>query len=182
MDIPSVRLFCLEQGDGSPEDHFVEYLDLSYHSHYPDFTSTQRQSCPGRDLEGALPPMWKPSQKPPSCAEQQPVPNADKGLDSAMMREPAPAGVTEWNVALEPEPRASDQMCEPAALAITEGVLVEFAGMDRLPTHPPATESTSPATINVGKVYLALMVLKPQVDNVRRRGRREKQNSQYLWS
>lgn len=28
---------------------------------------------------------------------------------------------------------------------------------------------TSPATINVGKVYLALMVLKPQVDNVERR-------------
>lgn len=41
MDIPSFRLFCLEQGDGSPEDHFVfKYLDLPYHSHYPDFTST----------------------------------------------------------------------------------------------------------------------------------------------
>jgi len=37
---------------------------------------------------------------------------------------------------------------------------------------------TSPATNNVAKVYLALMVLKPQVDNVRRRASKERETQQ----
>ncbi|ROL52175.1 hypothetical protein DPX16_6052 [Anabarilius grahami] len=45
------------------------------------------------------------------------------------------------NITTEPKKCGSDQVCEPGAPSVAEGVLVEFEGMVVSPANPPTTES-----------------------------------------
>lgn len=58
-------------------------------------------------------------------------PTVDFGVRPVVMDKPEPAVRTGKDIALEPEPYGkSKQVCELAAPCITEGVLVEFEGME----------------------------------------------------
>ncbi|ROI93597.1 hypothetical protein DPX16_5363 [Anabarilius grahami] len=80
------------------------------------------------------------NQDHPDGEDQQLEPTAGHVSDSAATFVPAPVGATEPNNAMEPEQHESDQVCEPDATSIAEGVLVDIEVMEASPTHPPATE------------------------------------------
>lgn len=114
MDLPAVHLLCLEQEDHSLLDHAQVFRSGS-----PDplpellpvyilLCLTQHhdkdQVVHGRSLR-----EWEPSQPAAMHTAEQPEPTADS----------------------ESEPKAkSDQVHELATVSVTEGILVEFAGMD----------------------------------------------------
>lgn len=65
-------------------------------------------------------------------------PTADCEDWPATMDLPEPARRTGRHIAPEPEPHGeSDQVCVSATLCITEGVLVEFEGMEGSHAHNP---------------------------------------------
>ncbi|KAL0176876.1 hypothetical protein M9458_029206, partial [Cirrhinus mrigala] len=60
----------------------------------------------------------EPSQPPPRLAEPEPEPTAD-GEPEPKATEPSALGVTEREIATEPEPIESDQVREPATKNLT---------------------------------------------------------------
>lgn len=57
-------------------------------------------------------------------------------MSGALLKE-----VTEPDTISEPEETLSEQVCVPTVSFTTEGILLEFEGMDASPTHPPPTVS-----------------------------------------
>ncbi|ROL53905.1 hypothetical protein DPX16_19591 [Anabarilius grahami] len=89
-----------------------------------------------------------PSHKHPDCEDRQHEPTAHREKDFATMFEPAPTGATEQNITTEPEQRGTDQVCEPAAPSVAEGILVEYEGMES-PATPVTQPSLSPISPSV---------------------------------
>ncbi|ROL46905.1 hypothetical protein DPX16_20557 [Anabarilius grahami] len=102
-----------------------------------------------------------PSHQHLDYRDRQPEPTTGNERHSAAMYKPAHTRATELNIATEPERRVPEQVCEPAASTIAEGVLVEFDGMERSSAHPPATESED--TFELHAVQLELEALERQI-------------------
>ncbi|KAK9961416.1 hypothetical protein ABG768_009206, partial [Culter alburnus] len=176
MYTPAFLLICLEQKDRSLEAHLDDFLFLvqSTLSRTAAFATScmlastlpPKCSCPAEYMEWVLAscglsmtvgfcnndasptPTPVPSQEPPDSVESQRDTTEDREPASTVMQEPATSGMTEHNIAVEPEHSVSDQVCRLAATSIAEGVSEEDEGLEWRPAHTPATESEFQACTN----------------------------------
>ena len=161
MEIPGVRLLCLEQLDRSLEDHTRDFFDLACLTDFPDralsafYYAGLSERCKARlpangpredfaaFVEWVLEQNGSPftvcpaeeeiSSPTPDPETSQPSPRCTE-LETAAAAEPEPIADRE-----EELESATDQVCEPATPCVV-GRLVEIEGVEERPAHTPATE------------------------------------------
>ncbi|KAI2665042.1 hypothetical protein H4Q32_003383 [Labeo rohita] len=164
MDLPTVLLPILEQGNRSLEDHTKDFMYLASMTHYPRASPPMLSGCwcPA-DLswttedDTSPTPDSESSQPSPRFAEHESEPTVD-GEPEPSVTESSPCGATGLRIAQEPEPLLSDQVRESAT---------EPATVDVPDGREGAEDSTAHCTTAEGeqRLDLGLIVLEQDLTN-----------------
>ncbi|ROI65364.1 hypothetical protein DPX16_0346 [Anabarilius grahami] len=163
MDIPAVRLLCLEQGEQTLEDNTRTFIETACFTHYPDYCTFYRVSlnaaCRAQlSREGPQPNFaafveWELvncnssfticlGEEDLASTTPDPDPDQQPSRSTECSHEPSPRGATELRLAAESErDETSDPVREPAAALVKE-LTVESEGVEESPAHCTAAEAT----------------------------------------